>query len=74
MKFKELRKKKGFNKQQDLAKACGIKQTTLSKWEQGKARPKLETIQKLSVVLQVSNEEIMNCFLSEKGGENESAC
>lgn len=62
MKFKELRKKKGFNKQQDLAKACGIKQTTISKWERGKARPKLDTIKKLADILQVSVEEIIECF------------
>lgn len=62
MQFRELRKQKGFSKQQDLAKACGVKQTTLSKWEQGRARPKIETIKKLAEILGVSTEEILNCF------------
>ena len=62
MKLKELRRQKGFDKQLEFAKALGVSQTVVSKWEQGVARPKLDTIKKLAEILQVSVEEIVACF------------
>lgn len=62
MKLKILRIQKGFIRQQDFAAAIGVKQSTLSMWENGHSKPEIETIKKLAEVLEVSVAEILECF------------
>ncbi|MEG2453537.1 MAG: helix-turn-helix transcriptional regulator [Clostridia bacterium] len=62
MKFKELRLSKGFKTAKELAIKAEINQWNIAKWETGKARPKFDTIKKLAKILNVSVEDILNCF------------
>ena len=62
MQLKLLRARKGFIKQMDFAKALGVKQSTLSMWETGKARPDIDMLRKLAEVLQVDIKEVFECF------------
>ncbi|WP_289054161.1 helix-turn-helix domain-containing protein [Carboxylicivirga marina] len=50
--IKELRKEKGI-KQLDLAKESGLSQTFLSQLEKGVKTPSLETLEKISKVLDI---------------------
>lgn len=51
--FKDLRKSKSLT-QMELAKLFNIDQTTVSKWEVGKAIPDYDTLQKLADFYEVS--------------------
>ena len=62
MLLKEIRKSRGYLKQMDFARAMGVKQSTLSMWENGKTKPDVATIKKLAEVLQVDVKEILECF------------
>lgn len=59
--FKKLRTKKGFT-QQDLANILHVDQTTISKWENGVARPDIITVEELAKIFGVSTNEIIACF------------
>ena len=48
--------------QQDLALKLGIGRSTISMWETGKCKPDICMVKKLSEALNVSVEEIVNCF------------
>lgn len=49
--LKIARIKKGLT-QEELCKLVGIGRTTLSKLEQGKTKPKMDTMEKLSIALE----------------------
>lgn len=51
--IKELREEKGYTLD-DVAKAIGLANNTISQYENGKREPKLETWQKLSIFFGVS--------------------
>lgn len=59
--FKKLRTKKGFT-QQNLANILHVDQTTISKWENGIARPDIITVEELAKIFGVSTDEIIACF------------
>ena len=46
----------------ELAKTLGLKQSSVAMWETGKSVPKTTDLPKLAKVLNVSVEEIINCF------------
>ncbi len=48
--------------QAELAKTLGLKQSSVAMWETGKSVPKTTDLPKLAKVLNVSVEEIINCF------------
>lgn len=52
-KIKELRKQKGLTQKQ-LGDMCGIADSNIRKYENGKQNPKLETLQKIADALEVS--------------------
>lgn len=60
--LKIARIKKGLT-QEELCKLVGIGRTTLSKLEQGKIKPKMDTMEKLSKALNVPVTEL---FFSEE--------
>ena len=53
MTFKELRIKKGLS-QQEIADCVGVKQTTISQYENGSRQPNLKVAKNISNVLGVS--------------------
>lgn len=57
MTITELRKAKGMT-QRDLARAIGANPVSVSKWESGRMKPKGETLEKLSKVLECAPEDI----------------
>ena len=61
MTLKELRKNKNLTLEK-LSKKVGLSFQALSLYEQGLRKPKIETIKKLADALEVSVEEIINCF------------
>lgn len=61
----ELRKKAGFS-QTELGEALGVTNKAVSKWENGKAKPTLETIGKLAEALGVSVSELLENQPEEK--------
>lgn len=56
MNIKEMRIKRGLTQGQ-LAELSGIDQRQISRWELGKHRPSIDTVQKLA--------EILNCNISD---------
>ena len=50
--LKYFRKKRGI-RQVDLGKILGVRQTTISGWEIGRAEPNIEQLIQLSSILQV---------------------
>lgn len=61
--IKFLRKKKEYT-QSDLAERIGIKRSLLGAYEEERAEPKIETIQKLAYLFEVSLDQIINHDLS----------
>ena len=61
MNFRDLRKSVGMT-QQELAKALNVKQTTISKWEQGKSSPTVNKIKIIACALRISEADILDCF------------
>ena len=53
IRLKELREKAGYS-QQSFADAIGVKQSTVGNWEAGAREPKLEVMQKLADLFDVS--------------------
>lgn len=61
--IKFLRKQKGFT-QSDLAERIGVKRSAIGAYEEQRAEPKIETIQKLAYLFGSSLDEIINRDLS----------
>ena len=62
--MKELLKKIGLT-QAGLAHKIGKSQRLVSAWCNGQCQPQLEILPKLAEILDVSVEEIIQCFTSE---------
>lgn len=62
MRLDELRRKKGLTQKQ-LSLKLGISQQAISFYESGKKRPSIEIIQKLSIYLDCSINDIFNIFI-----------
>ena len=56
--LKQIRKLKGISRS-DLAKSSGISYVQLSKYEEGKSNPNLDSILKMSVALSVSPKDLV---------------
>ena len=56
--------------QAELAKTLGLKQSSVAMWETGKSVPKTTDLPKLAKVLNVSVEEIINCFKIKRAASN----
>ena len=63
--LKLLRVNKGFN-QDELGEKIGVSQTTISAWEQGKAKPSAKNIYKLSKIYAVEPTVIFNTIFKQK--------
>lgn len=57
--FKVLREKRGFT-QTGFAKAAGVSQQCVTKWETGKAMPKADRLPRLAKILECSIEELLD--------------
>ena len=57
-KFQQLRKQKGLT-QEELANALFVSRTAVSKWEQGKGYPSIESLKAISVLFGVSVDELL---------------
>ena len=56
-----IRKNKGITQNQ-LAKQLGVDQTTITKWEKNRVKPRLDMVFKLSRVLDVDVNDIVKIF------------
>lgn len=65
--IKHLRKDKGFT-QADLAERIGVKRSAIGAYEEQRAEPKIETIQKVAYLFGVSLDSLINTDLS-KGSD-----
>lgn len=63
--LKLLRVNKGFN-QDELGEKIGVSQTTISAWEQGKAKPSAKNIYKLAKIYAVELTVIFNTIFKQK--------
>ncbi len=61
MKLSTIRTNKGFT-QKEVATLLGLKRSTVAMWETGKCKPDILTVAKIAKALDVSVEEIINCF------------
>ena len=52
-------RKKNQLTQDDIAKGCSVTRQAVSKWENGKTQPDIQTLSMLANVLEVSEEEII---------------
>ena len=57
-KIKEIRKKRGLTQKQ-LGDLCGMADSAIRRYENGRANPKLETIKKIATALDVSIDVLM---------------
>ena len=58
-KIRELREKKGIT-QEHVASALGVKQATVSMWETGSAKPRMDKLPALASVLGCSIEDLFS--------------
>lgn len=63
--FKDMRKKKGLT-QVELAKLLNVQQTTVSKWEVGRATPDYPVLIKLAELFEVSIDYLLGAEKQEK--------
>ena len=61
--IKFLRKEKGFT-QADLAERIGVKRSLIGAYEEHRAEPKIETIQKIAYLFSITLDELINQDLS----------
>ena len=61
----ELRKKSGLS-QAELGRKVGVSNKAVSKWENGQAKPGLETVHRLADILSVSVDELLETASPEK--------
>jgi len=57
MKLKQLRQKR-FLTQEELAEMAGLTALSISRWENGKRKPRFKSIRRLAKALKVDPEEI----------------
>ncbi len=69
----EIRKEKGFT-QQKLADSIGVRQTCVAMWESGKAVPSMKNLLKLSAVLSVGVEQIIDSMPKNNAVEVVAEC
>lgn len=62
MNLKDLRIRCGFRQQKEFAAALGKKVSTVCMWEKGVNAPRTKDITKISEVLGVSKQEVLDCF------------
>lgn len=60
--FKELRKEKGFTQAQ-LAKDVGVKQCTVSSWENGNSKPDLAMANTVAKTFKCDVQIVIDCFV-----------
>ena len=60
VKFVDLRKKVGT--QEEFAKAVGVDQTTVSKWETGRSKPRVGELSKIAKVCGITVDELLKSF------------
>ncbi len=58
-KIKEIRKQKGLTQKQ-LGDLCGIADSNIRKYENGKQNPKIETLQKIATALKCNLSDLMD--------------
>ena len=58
IKLKDRRKANGFT-QLDVAAYCGVKRSTVSKWESGAAFPRIDKLKKLAALFGCSVSELL---------------
>ena len=58
-KIKEIRKQKGLTQKQ-LGDLCGIADSNIRKYENGKQNPKIETLQKIATALECDLSDLMD--------------
>ena len=63
--IRDLRKLKKMS-QSELAKVVGVSQTTVTAWEQGKAKPSAKNIYKLAKIYAVEPTVIFNTIFKQK--------
>ncbi len=63
--LKLLRKKAGLT-QAELAKKINRKQSVVSSWENGKATPDVLIVSSIAAALDVSVEQVVECFTKNK--------
>lgn len=61
MDFKRLRKSKNIT-QRIIADAIGVRQSTVAMWERGSSKPQTKNLIAISKCLEVSVEELLDCF------------
>ena len=64
-KIKEIRKQKGLTQKQ-LGDLCGIADSNIRKYENGKQNPKIETLQKIAAALDVPLAEITETIINDE--------
>lgn len=69
MSFKELLNSKGYT-YGSLARKIDYSRQAVFSWASGRCAPDPETILKIKDILQVSAEEVLLCFVNDKGGSN----
>ena len=50
-------------RQKDLAVKLGVTQQLISKWCKNRCQPKLQRIKSIAMILDVSVDEVINCFM-----------
>ena len=58
-KIKEFRKKRGLTQKQ-LGDLCGMADSAIRRYENGRANPKIETLRKIADALEVNVTELLN--------------
>ena len=64
MKFKELLKVHGV-KQIEIARELGVSTQLITNWIKGYSKPSLVVIKKISTILNVDIESVIECFIKE---------
>lgn len=60
VRFVDLRKKVGT--QEEFAKAVGVDQTTVSKWETGRSKPRVGELSRIAKVCGVTVDKLLESF------------
>lgn len=60
VRFVDLRKKVGT--QEEFAKAIGVDQTTVSKWETGRSKPRVGELSRIAKVCGVTVDKLLESF------------